>query len=70
MEGPLGFLWAKNERSTNCVGGFENGEGPSGCCRPSMNDPPTALVGFGLFAQFRDVGGIRKTTSVRLVLVG
>jgi hypothetical protein len=34
------------ERSTNCVGGIQNGIGPALLCRLSMNDPPTVLVGF------------------------
>jgi hypothetical protein len=41
---------AEYERSTNCVGGIRHPR-PVSVCRLSMNDPPTALVGFGTPAQ-------------------
>src|SRR2546422_1010496 len=46
---------------TNAVGGIRDGHAPVLFCRPGMNDPPTALVGFGMGASNLDcVGGFSK----------
>ena len=34
------------QRSTNCVGGIRKRLPQPPLCRPGINDPPTALVGF------------------------
>src|SRR5207253_78405 len=41
------FCKAGYERSTNGVGGISDRGVPRPFCSLSMNDPPTALVGFG-----------------------